>query len=123
MPGFDHISKLLHWQSTQSAIATGYNFSLQDHFVFPHQVAYVVECQTGQIVEATPRFGKIFGYEEQELNHVQQLYEPIVKTDLVATLRHTHLAWIFKNEDVPALLDGQSLLITFAQSRGRLHGS
>jgi len=84
-------------------------------------VAYIVECRSGNVKEATPSFGKIFGYYHEELKHVQQLYEPILRADLTTTLTHTHqvLDWIFKNEDVPALQDGAEFKYNVRAKSGR----
>lgn len=120
---FQTITTLLDWQAKQCGAATvSHRFSLHNCILLPHQVAYIVECRTGKVLEATPRFGKIFGYAQQELTDVQQLYEQITKADLPATLHHTHriLDWIFKNESVPPMEDGAEFCYNIRTKSGRI---
>jgi len=116
------IKSILQWQSEccKNSIDV-LNFSLSNLFIFPNQVAYIVDCGTGKIIEATNNFGKIFGYQNQKLECVEQLYEPILKSDLSSTLQHTYhiLDWIFKNEDVPAGMDGAEFKYNIRTKSGK----
>lgn len=92
------ISKILAWQSGLFTHSNGTKAPMLDRYLFmPDQVAYLVDCQTGELVDSIGDLGKLLGYNTGKLRSVEQLYDPIVNDDIgtVLTMTWQVLDWIF----------------------------
>jgi DNA-binding CsgD family transcriptional regulator len=119
------IQNILIWQSALTGKSNFGHlpFSLDYLFLFPNQAAYIVDCQTGAIVQASSGFGRIFGYKHYSLAHVAQLYEPIAKPDIALTLQNTWqvIHWMFNNKAVPAFHNTAEFTYRFKHKNGNTH--
>lgn len=119
----DSIDSILEWQSglISREVVTDLQFSLKDLVVLPHQAAYIVDCRNGNVVDATPGFSRIFGYDEFLLRDVVQLYESVVKNDLTTTLQNTRsvIEWMFGNKDLPVFENSAEFRYRIKQKNGK----
>lgn len=100
MKSWSTISQILQWQSGLLNVKGNINIetpSIKNYCLFPNQAAYLVDCQTGSIVESTGNFNALFGYSHFQLQNVEQLYEPVVHSNRQEVLQMTWrvLDWIF----------------------------
>lgn len=86
------IEQLMRWQSRQVKVSARLAPMLGNVFIWPNQVAYVVDIYTNEITESIGSFNTIFGYANREMKRIEQLYEPIVRNHSSAVVQVTKSA-------------------------------
>ncbi len=96
------VQNLMAWQSRQAKSSHDYVPMLTSAFSWRNQFTYVVDCHRGEIVETAGDARAVLGYSNDEIDNIQDLYEPILRNNLEPVLGYTKamLKWIFHDPKV-----------------------